>query len=166
MYWFLINDFNQNSSVSFVNTNVTRNGDFRDANVSALVWDLNTKKNTYNLSGNVKYSYINDTKDKKGISSTLDLGETSGKYRSNIGGDVVTKDYDNNDLGINYETNYYDIYGGGSYRILNPTKHFNAFSTYFNVYTQFHKETGKIQGNNISINVNMNNKKNHYLGLG
>ena len=28
--------FNQNSSVAFVNTNVTRNGEFRDANVSAL----------------------------------------------------------------------------------------------------------------------------------
>jgi len=57
--------FHQNSSVSFVNTNVTRNGDFRDANVSALVWDLNTKKNTYNLSGDFKYSYINDASPKK-----------------------------------------------------------------------------------------------------
>jgi hypothetical protein len=34
----------KNSSVSFVNTNVTRNGNFRDGNVTALVWDLNTKK--------------------------------------------------------------------------------------------------------------------------
>ncbi|MES2544979.1 MAG: DUF5916 domain-containing protein [Bacteroidota bacterium] len=158
--------FNKNSSVSFVNTNVTRNGSFRDANVSALVWDLNTKKNTYNLSGNFKYSYINDTDSKQGIATTLDLGETSGKYRYNIGGDLVTKDYDNNDLGINYETNYYDVYGGGSYRILNPTKHFNSFSTYLNLYTQFQKETGKIQGNNISMNVNINDKKNHYYGFG
>ena len=38
--------FNQNSSVSFVNTNTTRNGSFRDANVSALVFDLSTKANT------------------------------------------------------------------------------------------------------------------------
>lgn len=36
--------FRKNSSVSFVNTNVTRNGNFRDGNVTALVWDLNTKK--------------------------------------------------------------------------------------------------------------------------
>lgn len=158
--------FNQNSSVSFVNTNVTRNGSFRDANVSALVWNLNTKKNTYNLSGNMKYSYINDAEIKQGISSNLEFSETSGKYRSYIGGDVVTKDYDNNDLGINYETNYYDFYSGGSYRILNPTKHFNSFSSYLNLYTQFHKETGKIQGNNISWNVNINDKKNHYYGFG
>ena len=43
--------FNQNSSVTFINTNVTRNGEFRDANISALAWDLNTKANSYNLSG-------------------------------------------------------------------------------------------------------------------
>jgi hypothetical protein len=49
-----------------INTNVTRNGSFRDGNVSALVWDLNTK-NTYNLSGNFKYSYVNDVMDKRDI---------------------------------------------------------------------------------------------------
>jgi hypothetical protein len=38
--------FVKNSAVSFVNTNVSRNGSYRDANVSALVWDLNTKENT------------------------------------------------------------------------------------------------------------------------
>jgi hypothetical protein len=37
--------FNQNSSVSFVNTNTTRNGSFRDANVS-LLFDLSTKANS------------------------------------------------------------------------------------------------------------------------
>jgi hypothetical protein len=42
-------------------------------NVSA-VWDLNTIKNTYNLSGNFKYSYVNDVMDKKGI-STLNIGK-------------------------------------------------------------------------------------------
>src|SRR5690606_34599630 len=52
--------FNTNSSVSLVNTNVMRDGDFRDANVSALVYDLNTKANTYNLSGDLKYSYVNE----------------------------------------------------------------------------------------------------------
>jgi len=51
--------FRKNSSVSFINTSVVRNQEYRDANVSALVWDLNTKKNTYNLNGDFKYSYIN-----------------------------------------------------------------------------------------------------------
>ena len=158
--------FRKNSSISFINTNVTRNSNFRDANVSALVWDLNTKKNTYNLSGNFKYSYINALEDKKGIYTTLNFAETSGKYRYSFGADLVSKDYDNNDLGINFETNYYSIYGNANYRILNPTKLFNTFRLNYNMYTQFHKETGKIQGNNININVNLDTKKNHYVGFG
>jgi hypothetical protein len=58
--------------------------------------------------------------DKKGISTSL--SETSGQYRYSLGADLVTKDFDNNDLGINFQTNYYSIYGNASYRILNPTK--------------------------------------------
>ena len=75
--------FRKNSSVSLVNTNVTRNGEFRDANVSALVWDLNTKKNTYNLNGDYKYSVVNGfgIDHKKGFSSSISFGETSGKFQ-------------------------------------------------------------------------------------
>lgn len=158
--------FRKNSSVSFVNTNVTRNGSFRDGNVTALVWDLNTKKNTYNLSGDFKYSHVNEGATKTGINSQLNFAETSGKFRYGIGGDVMSKDFDNNDLGINFETNYYSVYGNASYRILNPTKYFNSFNTRINAYTQFQKETGKIQSSNINYQVNSNTKKNHYIGFG
>lgn len=157
--------FRKNSAISFINTNVTRNGDFRDANVSALVWDLNTKKNTYNLSGDIKYSFVNDVVDKKGFYTSLNLGETSGKYRYSIGTDLVTKDYDNNDLGINFRTNYYSTYGGASYRILNPTTLFTAFRVSSDFFSQFHKETGKVQANSFGVFVNMENKKNHSYGF-
>lgn len=158
--------FRKNSSVAFVNTNVTRNGSFRDGNVSALVWDLNTQKNTYNLAGDFKYSYINGVEDKKGINSQLNFSETSGKFRYGVGADVTTKDFDNNDLGINFETNYYSLYANTSYRILNPTKYFNTFNARINTYSQFQKETGKLQSGNINFQINSNNKKNHYLGIG
>lgn len=159
--------FHKNSSVTLVNTNVTRNGSFRDGNVSALVWDLNTTKNTYNLSGNFKYSYVNDMEDKKkGINTLLSFAETSGKYRYYAETNLVTKDFDSNDMGINFETNYYSFYANTSYRILNPTKTFNSFNTNINAYTQFQKETGKIQANQINLNINTTSKKNHYVGLG
>ncbi|MCF8320780.1 MAG: carbohydrate binding family 9 domain-containing protein [Flavobacterium sp.] len=158
--------FRKNSSLSFINTNVTRDGSFRDGNVSALVWDLNTKENTYNLSGDFKYSYVNHGGAKTGIASSLNVGETSGQFRYSLGGDLVTKDYDNNDLGINFQTNYYSIYGNANYRILKSTKYFNSFNIRFNAFSQFQKETGLVQGNNFNINVNINNKKNHYFGVG
>jgi hypothetical protein len=157
--------FRKNSSIAFVNTNVTRDGNFRDGNVTALVWDLNTKKNTYNLAGDFKYSYINSIEAKKGINSQLNFSETSGKFRHGVGADIMTKDYDNNDLGINFETNYYSIYGNSSYRILNPTKYFNSFNVRINAYSQFQKETGKMQSGNVNLRINSNDKKNNYYGL-
>jgi hypothetical protein len=159
--------FHKNSSVSLINTNVTRNESFRDGNVTALVWDLNTAKNTYNLAGNFESSYVNDIENiKKGINTTLSFAETSGKYRSNFGANLVTKDFDNNDLGINFETNYYSFNGLTSYRILSPTKIFNSFNTNINAYTQFQKETGKVQANQINLNVNSTTVKNNYIGFG
>jgi len=159
--------FHKNSSIALINTNVTRDGSFRDGNVSAMVWDLNTVKNTYNLAGNFKYSYVNDIEEKKkGINSLLSFSKTSGKYRYYMETNMITKDFDNNDLGINFETNYYSFYGNASYRILNPTKTFNSFNTNINTYTQFQKETGKVQADQINLNVNTTTKKNHYIGFG
>jgi hypothetical protein len=81
----LIN-FNQNSSVTFVNANTTRNGDFR-ANVSALLFDLNTKANTYNLYGNFKYNAINTVEDYNGFKTEIDLKkpvESTVDFRENM----------------------------------------------------------------------------------
>ncbi|WP_369014385.1 DUF5916 domain-containing protein [Flavobacterium anhuiense] len=158
--------FRKNSSVTFINTNVSRNGHSRDANVTGLAWDLNTKANTYSLFGNVKYSLINDIKDKSGVFSTITLAETSGNYRYSIGSDFVTTDYDPNDLGINFYTNYYNFYGNANYRILNPTKKFNTFRINYNMYTEFNKESGKLQDNNINANLNLTTVKNNYYGTG
>ncbi|PWK03235.1 hypothetical protein BC749_1011330 [Flavobacterium araucananum] len=131
-----------------------------------MAWDLNTKENTYNLSGNVKYSVINDTKDKNGIFSTVSFAETSGNYRYSAGTDFVSRDFDPNDLGINFYTNYYNVYGNGNYRILNPTKLFNTFRIDYDMYAEFNKESGKVQENKISADLNLSTIKNNYYGIG
>lgn len=161
--------FNQNSSVSLINTNVTRNGDYRDANVSAMVFDLNTKQNTYNASGNFKYSYINEMQDlenRKGFYTGLSLGETSGNYRYNIAGTYVSEDFDDNDLGINFLTNYHALSANGSYRILNPNKIFNTFKLFSNNYLEFQNTTGRLQQGTFDLFVNSTTKKNNYWGYG
>lgn len=161
--------FRKNSSVSFVNTNVTRNGSFKDANVSAIVWDLNTRSNSFNVSGDFKYSYINEElnlEDKKGISSYFNFGKTKGKYRISSGGKYISKNFDNNDLGINFQTHYHGLYLNQSYRILKPTKLFNSFSVNFNNYLEFDNRTGMLQQNNIISGVDLTTKKNDYFGFG
>ena len=156
--------FRRNSSISLVNTNVTRNGSFRDANVSALVYDLNTRDNSYNLSGNFKFSQVNDIEDKTGYSSFISAGKTSGKYRYSFSSYYISKDFDNNDLGILFTTNYYNLNGEISYRILNPTKHYNTFRVTGNVYSEFHNETNRLQDGYAEISVSSSTRKNDYIG--
>lgn len=158
--------FRKNSSVSLINTNVTRNGNFRDANVTGLVWDLKTKANTYGINGNAEFSYVNNQEVKKGFRGFIEFNKTSGKYRFGFGSDLLSKNFDINDLGIVFQTNYYTGYGNFSYRILQPTKLFNSFSIRTNLYTEFNKETDKLQTNSLNVNVNISNKGNNYFGLG
>lgn len=158
--------FNQNSSVAFVNTNVTRNGTYRDANVSALVYDLNTTNNKFNLSGDFKYSYINELRnfeDQKGINTTLGLAKKGGKWRYSIGGNYVSDEYDANDLGITFINNYHGGYGNFGYRILNPTGIFNTFKINTNYYLEFQNTTGRAQQAQINIDITSTTRKNDYF---
>ena len=158
--------FNQNSSVTFINTNVTRDGSFRDANVSGLLFNLNNKDNSYNLSGEVKTSSIYDEKSSNGLNTSLYFADTNGKFRYSFGGNYVSKDYQVNDLGINFRTNYYSFSGNTSYRILNPNKTFNTFRVNLNSYFEFYTPTNQIQASNLNVNLNSTNKKNHFFGGG
>jgi hypothetical protein len=78
---------------------------------------------------------------KKGISNLFKYRETSGP--DIVWVDLVTKDFDNNDLGINFQTNYYSLYGNASYRILNYET-FNSFRINYIMYP-VSKETGKFK---------------------
>lgn len=160
--------FNQNSSVAFVNTNVTRNGEYRDANVSAVVYDLNTRNNKFNLSGDFKYSYINeygDADDTKGINTTLGIGKKGGKWRYNIGGNYVSDKYDANDLGITFINNYHGGYANLGYRILNPTNIFNTFRINTNYYVELQNTTGRAQKTEVNIDIYSTTRKNDYFSL-
>ena len=157
--------FRQNSSVSFVNTNVTRNGSFRDANVSALVFDLSTKANTYNLYGDFKYSAVKDFQDYNGYKTSLNFAKTSGRYRYTFTGRYTSENYDNNDLGINFYTNFYNFYSNVSYRILKPTKVFNTFR-FFNEFSGlFDNTTNKLQEAYYKPTFKATTKRNHYYEL-
>ena len=160
--------FNQNSSVALVNTNVTRNGEFRDANVSALVYDLNTKNNKFNLTGDFKYSYINEYGDNdnlNGINTTIQIGKKGGKWRYNTGATYVSKEYDANDLGITFINNFHSGYVNLGYRILNPNSVFNTFKINTNYYAEFQNTTGRLQKGEINIDFTSTSIKNDYYAI-
>ena len=117
--------FNGNSSVTLVNTNTMRSGNFRDANATGILWSINNKKNTYQYYGNIKGSWIMDNGTKFGNRSQLGFGKTSGKNRFDINANFVTKNWDINDLGFSTTTNIASYNAWYGYRILQPTKRFN-----------------------------------------
>lgn len=110
-----------NSSVTFTNTNVWRSGGFEDANVSGLNFNLNTKKNTYNLSGGSAVSVIKGLNDSE-IGHNLNI--YAGKVRGNfIFGTAYLEEsntYNPNDLGFNQVNNRRILDISGGYRNFKP----------------------------------------------
>jgi hypothetical protein len=79
----------------------------------------------------------------------------SGKY--------ISENYDINDLGIIFVTNYHAAYAEMSYRIINPTKNFNSFKATQNINTEIQNTTGKTQEAWYQATVKATTLKNNYL---
>jgi hypothetical protein len=121
--------YNQNSSITLINTNVTRNGHFRDGNVSGFLFDVFNKSNSFNFTGEAKMSNVNKTgQNITGFASTFGIERTKGNFRYEFNHDFANETYDINDLGLNFTNNYNDFYAETSYRIFEPTKKFNEFN--------------------------------------
>lgn len=120
--------FNDNSSISLINTNVTRDGSFRDANVSALAFDVADKGNRFRTSGRAVVSNVNESDGfKTGFRSEFDLFRIKGNFRYRVGHDFANKTFDINDLGVNFTNNFNNFTAGVSYEIFEPTAMFNRY---------------------------------------
>jgi hypothetical protein len=126
--------FNQNSTISLLNTNVTRDGKFRDANVTALDWHLETKDSKYNADGSVRMSNISDDINNQNTGYTFDnsFGYNSGHWNWEVGYNFENKDFNPNDFGILFSNNQQTIYNSAGWRTLQPTKKLNYSN--FNFY--------------------------------
>lgn len=127
--------FRGNSSVSFVNTNVTRNGDFRDANATALLFDIRNKKNTYQYFGGTKGSFVMENGTKFGSETFGGFNKVSGSNRFGLQYFARTKDFDIGDLGYYDRTNFHKISGNYSYRFLQPKGKLNNLNYNLNIST-------------------------------
>jgi Domain of unknown function (DUF5916) len=94
-----------NSSISLVNTNVWRSGNDYDANVTSALFDLNDKKNRWNVGGNVSFSNLlgKNGKNTTGYAHSIYFGKTSGRFTFNVWQDLFNDKYDKSDFG--YFTN-------------------------------------------------------------
>ncbi len=157
--------FNKNSSVSLVNTNVMREGDFRDANVTALLADITNKRNTYNISGQIKMSSLNlESGSETGFSTSFAARKVHGNYRYSIDHRYSDTKYDINDLGLNFRNNFNNFGADFSYQIFEPRKKLNRFR--INTWVNYRRlaNPSTYTGANFGINTFMQTKSLHSFG--
>jgi len=148
--------FNQNSSVSLINTNVTRDGRFRDANVTALDWHIETKDSKYNADGSFRMSNISDDVNEPNTGYTFDnsFGYDFENWFWELGYNFENKDFNPNDLGILFSNDQQTIYGNLGWNTVQPTKNFNniRINSYHNLnYQHF---SGIYTGYNAGVGGN------------
>lgn len=125
--------FGDNSSVSIVNTNVTRDGSFRDANATGIYTSITNKKNTYEYWASAEGSWVKQEDTKFGVEADIGMGKIAGKNRFSTEVSFRTKDYDINDMGYSSLINYIKYYGYYGYRYLQPKGFLNNLYLNFNL---------------------------------
>jgi len=160
--------FNGNSSVSFINTNVTRNGSFRDGNVTGLLANISNKRNTYNIRGDLKMSNVNNgngSGTETGFSSFFTIRKAHGNFRYSFDHSLADEKYDINDLGLIFRNNYNNFGVDAWYQIFEPTEKFNNLyiGTFVNYRRLYNPST--FTGTNFGFNVNGQTKKLMWFGF-
>ena len=121
--------FNGNSSLSLINTNVLREGEFRDANATALVADLQNKRNTYSINAQAKMSNVNDPFEdtETGFNTRVSVRKTHGNLRYGADHSYSDTKFNINDLGLNFRNNFNNFGADISYRIFEPKGNLNNY---------------------------------------
>lgn len=146
-----------NSSVSLINTNVTRSGTDYDANVTAALWDVYDKRNMWNVFGKVAVSQLigkDQGKSVSGYSHNLGFGKTSGRFNFELWQQIADHKYDHNDMGYFTNNNYMDHGIWMGYRWLKPKGWYNRIN--MNVNASYSMRYKPMDYQRLHINANIN----------
>jgi hypothetical protein len=155
-----------NSSVSFINTNVLRSGADYDANVSAAMFDINNKKNSYNWSGKFAVSQLfnKDNKNIRGYSHFLNFSKTGGRFNFQINETLTDDKYEINDMGLLFNNNFLDHYLWLGYKWVKPGKWYNSLRINYNLSYSRNFTERAYQSINTNVNANGQLKNLWFVG--
>ncbi|HPH83928.1 MAG TPA: DUF5916 domain-containing protein [Ferruginibacter sp.] len=164
-----------NSSISLVNTNVWRSGNAYDANVTSALFDLNNKKNTWNVGGNISASNIlnSDQKAITGYAHSLYFGKTSGRLNFTVYQDLFNDKYDKSDLGYFTNNNYLENGFWVAYRWRKPRYWYNQAQINVNFWHNrlvtpidaLNRKSLMFQNMGYNVNGNAQTKKLWWFGF-
>lgn len=144
--------FNQSSSVTLINTNTLREGRFRDANVTGLLWDIFDKTNTYKVRGNIKMSSVREYgENTNGASGFLSIGKEAGNWQYSISHWRSNDKYDIQDLGFQRRNNYANYNSQVSYETFEPDKTFNKIRLQLEASLRYLNKPNKYTSNELQF---------------
>ncbi|WP_177189671.1 DUF5916 domain-containing protein [Hymenobacter actinosclerus] len=139
-----------NSYVSLINTNVTRQGSTYDANVTGGLFRFADKSNRYALKGQANYSRrrgqvfgsTEQVDNRDGYKYSLELAKISGNWNWSVNHGIESDTYDPNDLGILFSNNSISQEASVSYNKYEPFWKVNNLRTNIGLYqTLLYKPT-------------------------
>lgn len=151
-----------NSSFFLTTLNTTRFNGFSDANASGGGLNLVNKKNSYSFYANFKITQVEETingenlfkydKLNDGINYFVQVAKIKGAVRASISSDNISSNYNPNDLGAFFLTNYRFHKASVSYNKFNPFWKLNQFKA--TVYYQMDQNytTNKVLRHEVSMN--------------
>lgn len=158
-----------NSSVSLINTNVTRNGKEYDANVTAVLWDLYDKKNNWNLFGKIGESqligYLPGGKTQSGYTHNIGLGKTGGRFNMNFSQELADNKYSSNDMGYFTNNNFIDHNLWMGYKWIKPKAFYNRMNLNFNGTYSVRFKPWDYQTARVNVNLNGQLKSLWFVGF-
>ncbi len=154
-----------NSSISLVNTSVLREGSAYDANVTAGMFRLNNKKNTYRLAGQLSVSHrTKNTAASNGLTGfeeNLEFGKTGGRWNFQFSHEISDNKFNKNDLGIMNTNNYISHYFWTGYRWIQPGKWYKRAQLNFNIghnrlFRKYENQQQESMFQSFNMNINGN----------
>lgn len=147
-----------NSSISFINTSVIRNGTDYDAYNTAALWDFFDKKNNWNFSGKVGVSnlvgYEGPGKNLTGYNHAISFSKPGGRFNFNFWQELANDKYQQNDMGYFTNNNYVDNGLWIGYKWVEPKKWYNRLNLNFSVYHSTRLKPWDYQSLGINTNIN------------
>jgi hypothetical protein len=114
-----------NSFISFINTNLIKDNYKYISNVTGTEFRFSNRKMSYSFSGMAAISQLYDTINgtELGYKTNLYFDKTSGKFQFRFGNEIISTDYDQNDMGYLPYFNEVSSFSRFNYNIYEPFWH-------------------------------------------
>ena len=153
-----------NSTLTLINTDVSRAGKDYNANVTAGLVNFYDKNNKWNFNANA-YTSTFFNKNTTGYKGGLGLGKVSGRFHVQVSAQVIDDKFDPNDLGIQFYNNNINYFTFLGYNITKTHKWYNRWYNNVNLNYNRHYRPNQYQSFEYNYNGNIQLKNLWWIGL-